>query len=151
MKNRIQLITAITHVTQSIGRSPLRRGSLLGPLVFAVACLALAPCARATCEQGCDTTHNNTFLGNDALLANTTGTFNTATGGYALAGNTIGYDNTASGFDALYNNTTGSDNTANGNAALLSNTTGDGNTANGDGALYNNTTGSDNTASGQYA
>src|SRR6266487_2823960 len=92
------------------------RGFLLIPL--ALACPALAPCARATCEQGCDTTHNNTFLGNDALLANTTGTFNTATGGYALAGNTIGYDNTASGFDALYKNTDGLENTAAGAYAL---------------------------------
>src|SRR6266436_591561 len=131
MKNRIQLITAITHVTQSIGRSPLRRGSLLGPLVFAVACLALAPCARATCEQGCDTTHNNTFLGNDALLANTTGTFNTATGGYALAGNTTGSSNTATGLEALNSNTTGASNTASGSLALYFNTTGANNTANG--------------------
>src|SRR5437868_10102513 len=108
MKNRIQLITAITHVTQSVNRLLRRHGFLLVALVFAVACSALAPCARATCEQGCDTTNNNTFLGNDALQANTIGTFNTATGGYALAANTAGNSDTASGFDALFSNTSGS-------------------------------------------
>src|SRR5712691_8951744 len=117
------------HLRKSIGRSLWRRGSLLAALVFAVACPALAPCARATCEQGCDTTHNNTFLGNDALLANTTGTFNTATGGYALAGNTTGAENTAVGNAALYNNTTAGDNTATGVYALYSNTIGSNNIA----------------------
>jgi hypothetical protein len=151
MKNRIQLMNATTPLRQLFNRSLRRHGSLLVALVFAVACLALAPCARATCEQGCDTTHNNTFLGNDALLANTTGTLNTATGGYALAGNTDGFDNTASGFDALYKNTDGSYNTADGAYALELNTTGSFNTASGDGALTFNTTGSYNTATGDSA
>ena len=120
-------------------------------IALALAWFALAPCARATCEQGCDTTNNNTFLGNDALLANTTGTFNTATGGYALAANTNGYENTASGFDALYKNTFGGYNTADGAYALEFNTTGIENTATGDNALNANTTGSFNTADGYSA
>src|SRR5438552_1788855 len=113
MKNQIQHITAITPVRRSLHRSLWWHGLLLIPLVFAVACPALAPCARATCEQGCDTTHNNTFLGNDALLGNTTGTFNTALGDDALFFNTTGGYNTATGADALFFNT-GSNNTANG-------------------------------------
>src|SRR6266568_1872642 len=124
MKTQIQLMNATTPLRQLFNRSLWRRGSLLVPLVFAVACLALAPCARATCEQGCDTTLNNTFLGNDALHANTTGTLNTATGGYALYVNTTGYENTANGYGALASNTTGYLNTASGFQALSSNTTG---------------------------
>src|SRR6266446_4599690 len=114
MKTQVQLMNATTPLRQLLNRSLWRHGFLLVPLVFAVACPALAPCARATCEQGCDTTLNNTFLGNDALYANTTGTFNTADGAFALEFNTSGYENTATGVQALAANTTASVNTADG-------------------------------------
>src|SRR2546423_10140311 len=74
------------HLGKSIGRSPLRHVLLLIPL--ALACFALVPQARATCQEGC-LTNGNTVLGDDALL-NNTGTNNTATGSGALSANTIG-------------------------------------------------------------
>ena len=92
--------------------------------LFAFACFALAPQARAACQRGCDLANNNTFLGDDALINNTTGGFNTAIGYHALLGNTTGFDNTASGVNALGSNTTGSANTASGVEALFSNTIG---------------------------
>jgi hypothetical protein len=135
-------------------------------LVFA--CLALSPQAPAVCQQGCDPTNDNTFLGDDALLNNTTGdrntaigfqalltntigNFNTATGVTALLSNTIGDANTATGDRALFSNTNGSFNTATGSNALGSNTTGFRNMANGVNALYFNTTGYRNTANGYQA
>src|SRR5215470_7577109 len=84
----------------------------LASALFAFACFALAPQARAQCQQGCDLSNGNTFLGNAALINNTTGTNNTATGFDALFSNTEGFQNTANGFQALEFNTTGSDNTA---------------------------------------
>src|SRR5947207_13106642 len=99
------------HLRKSSGRSPSRlglprvqpiwiiRGFLLLP--FALAWFALSPQARAVCREGCDNSHGNTFLGDDALHYNTTGFFNTATGFSALYYNTTGYDNTANGFKAL--------------------------------------------------
>ena len=133
--------------------------------LFAFACFALAPQARATCQEGCDTTNNNTFLGDNALISNGSGTFNTAvgvsalysntfglfntaTGGNALSSNTTGKNNTAVGFGALELNISGSSNTATGNDALFDNTTGKNNTADGSAALIDNTTGSSNTAIG---
>ncbi len=97
--------------------------------LFACACFALSPQALAVCQQGCDTSKGNTFLGDDALVNNTTGTNNTAIGLNALYGNTIGFFNTATGASALRTNTTGSYNTATGASALLDNTTGPNNTA----------------------
>ena len=61
--------------------------------LFAFACFALSPQARATCQEGC-LTNDNTALGDDALLSST------------------GSDNTAIGFNALYSNTDGINNTA---------------------------------------
>jgi hypothetical protein len=122
------------------------RGFLLIPLALALAWLALASTAQAVCRQGCDPT--NTFLGEDALNANTTGFDNTAIGADALASNTTGYENTATGNNALSNNTTGAANTATGLNALSNNTTGFENTATGSEALLSNTTGSENTATG---
>src|SRR6266446_5616466 len=151
MKTQVQLMNATTPLRQLLNRSLWRHGFLLVPLVFAVACPALAPCARATCQQGCDTTLNNTFLGNDALNANTIGTFNTAAGGYALAANTTGSDNTASGFNALISNTIRDNNTAQGSATLVRNTTGYSNTAGGYQALADNTTGYNNIGLGAGA
>jgi hypothetical protein len=135
------------HPTKSIGRSPWRRVLLLIPL--AVACLALPPTVRGVCQQGCD--GDNTFLGDDALLNNTTGFSNTAIGWRALYSNTTGFNNTANGPGALYSNSTGNYNTASGSGALTSNTIGDNNTANGSFALQLNTTGCANTASGASA
>src|SRR5262249_52408174 len=98
--------------------------------LFAFACLALAPRARATCQDAC-LTNNTTVQGDDALINLTTGV-----------------ENTAVGFIALYSNTTGSFNLATGDLALAANTTGDQNTATGSAALYSNTTGFFNTAVG---
>jgi hypothetical protein len=141
-------------------------------LVFlgVLACL-LSPQAGAVCQQGCDLINDNTFLGDDALLNNTTGFSNTATGRRALYRNTIGLDNTAVGDRAMQSNIDGSrhtavgshalfncvaapdfaGNTAVGTSALFSDTTGNFNTAIGDSALFSNTTGSGNIALGADA
>ena len=166
------------HPLKSIGRSPLWRdiprvqriwivrGFLL--ITLALACFALAPQARAVCQQGCDPSNDNTFLGDGALLNNTigfgntaigfqslysnaTGGANTATGSGALELNTTGVNNTANGYGALHSNTTGNNNAANGLFALYFNTVGFQNTANGVSALYFNTTGHRNTANGHQA
>jgi trimeric autotransporter adhesin len=148
-----------------MNRSPLR-AFLLIP--FVLACYALSPTARAVCQEGCDTAHQNTFLGENALISNTTGINNTAigegalqnnaTGNYhtaigwsALYSNTISYYNVAVGMQALSSNTTGSYNTATGGFALVNNTIGSYNTATGYAALINNSTGGDNTAIGASA
>jgi Chaperone of endosialidase len=148
MKNPIRIRNATDPITTSLNRSLWRRGLLLIPLVFTVACLALSPPARAACQEGCDFSTSNTFLGDDTLNSNTTGALNTAIGYNALFSNTTGTTNTADGSSALFSNTTGFQNTANGYTALYSNTTGNANTANGESALGSNTNGSDNTASG---
>jgi hypothetical protein len=135
------------HV-KSICPSALRRGFLL--IALSLGCFALSPQAGAVCQQGCDPSNDNTFLGEDALLSNTTGSRNTALGFQALESNTTGGFNTAAGNQALVNNTTGSFNTANGYFALASNITGSNNTANGEGALYSNKS-SGNTATGSGA
>jgi hypothetical protein len=120
------------------------RAFLLIPLVLA--CFALSPQARATCQEGC-LTNQNTVLGEDALL-NNTGDSNTAIGFGALVSNTTGFQNTAIGNEALEFNTTGLWNTAIGHDALVENTTGIANTAVGWGALSANVTGGSNTAVG---
>src|SRR5215469_6097628 len=93
--------------------------TLLNSKYFAFACLALSPQALATCQQGCDLPHGNTFLGDDALVNNTTGSTNTAIGSNALLDNTTGFANTAVGDFDLEFNTTGSANTAIGSGALF--------------------------------
>jgi hypothetical protein len=118
--------------------------------LFAFACFALVPQARATCQDAC-LTNSNTAQGEDALISLTIGIENTAIGFNALLSDTSGNDNTASGNLALSNNTTGSANTAIGNWALLHNTTGTANTATGHAALVTNTTGGSNTATGEGA
>jgi Chaperone of endosialidase len=118
---------------------------------FALACFALAPQARAVCQEGCDLSNFNTFLGEDALISNTSGEFNTAIGHQALTSNTASFSNTAMGWRALFFNTTGGGNTATGVGALLSNTTGFSNTATGISALFSNTTGSNNIGLGVSA
>jgi trimeric autotransporter adhesin len=153
-----------TSSRNSIHSSLRRCGLLLIPLLLAY--FALSPAARAVCQEGC-LGHQNTVLGNDALLnnaggnntaigfqalfSNTDGFWNTAIGESALHFNTTGIYNTAIGVDALYLNTTGFSNTAIGAAALIRNTTGTHNTANGYLALYSNTTGIYNTAEGALA
>ena len=135
-------------------------------ILLAVASSALLPKARAACQEGCLTNQNtvlgedallintgtdNTALGFNALLTNTTGQGNTAVGFNALDSNTVGVGNTAIGSSALASNDTGSDNTATGVNALQNNSSGFNNTATGIGALMNNTTGIENTATGAAA
>ena len=146
-QNPAHMKTKTTLTRNSMNRSPLRMFLLIP---FALACFTLSPQARADCQEGCDT-NNNTFLGDDALISNTTGVDSTAIGFDALFSNTTGSANTATGFEALENNTTGNDNTADGVNALFSNTTGGSNTASGVGALNFNTTGFFNTAIGDGA
>jgi hypothetical protein len=138
--------------------------AILIPFVFA--CFALAPQARAGCQEGCfgnrntavgdDALSNTTFgedntaLGYHALFSNTSGNDNTAIGRGAISSNTVGYHNTAIGFHALRSNTTGFYNTAVGSDALYNNI-GNGNTATGNIALVSNTTGGYNTATGRVA
>src|SRR6266403_1873396 len=129
----------------------LKKTTPLFLVPFVLACFALSPQARAFCQEGCNPANFNTFLGEDALINNTTGVNNTATGLDALFSNTTGTANTANGTLALVSNTTGSNNTANGVNALFSNTEGGFNTANGVQALFSNTTGGLNTANGVSA
>ncbi len=129
----------------------LKKTTPLFLVPFVLACFALSPQARAFCQEGCNPANFNTFLGEDALINNTTGVNNTATGFNALNSNTTGFGNTATGLDALFSNTTGTANTANGTLALVSNTTGSNNTANGVNALFSNTEGGFNTANGVQA
>src|SRR5262245_59571031 len=112
---------------------------------------ALVPHAWSVCQEGCDFNNGNTFLGDDALIQDTTGLDNTAIGSNALLNNTTGSYNTASGFQTLLNNTIGTFNTATGRDALNGNTTGSSNTAVGVEALISNTSGNSNTAIGVVA
>jgi trimeric autotransporter adhesin len=125
------------------------RGSPL--IALALAWFALVPQARAVCQEGCDLGIGNTFLGDDALIMDTTGLDNTAIGSLALFSNTTGSYNTATGFQTLLNNTIGTFNTAIGRDALSSNTSGGDNTAVGVETLISNTTGNSNTAIGVVA
>ena len=146
-KNSAHMKTTTLPLRNLVSRSPLR-AFLLIP--FVLASFALLPQARAVCQEGC-LTGENTVLGEDALLNNTTGNRNTATGERALLSNTTGESNTAIGASALSSNTTGNENTATGERALLNNTTGFLNTAIGLNALFNNTIGRLNTATGSGA
>ena len=140
--------TTTLILKHSILRGPCPLPLLLATL--ALACFALSPQARATCQDAC-LTNNNTVQGDDALLNLTTGTDNTALGFNALLSDTTGGANTAVGSQALANNTHGTSNTATGDSALLSNTRGSSNTATGNNALSSNTFGDENTATGSYA
>src|SRR5712692_9065666 len=107
MKNPIQLTKAIAPVSDSLNRSPLRRGLprkqqlprtqamwiIRGfPLItFTLAWLALSPAARAV-DPAPDGGYPNA---------------NTAEGDNALFSLTRGFGNTAIGFDVLFSNTTG--------------------------------------------
>jgi len=137
------------HLKKSIGRSPLRLGSLFIPLVLAW--LALSPTTQAVSpppDGGYP--NNNTAEGDNALFSLTTGFENTAIGFHALYSNTQGRLNTGNGSTALQNNRTGANNTAIGARTLSLNTTGNDNTATGIQALMNNN-GDFNTATGSEA
>src|SRR6266480_8060496 len=86
--------------------------------LFAFACFALAPQARAVCQDAC-LTNSNTVQGDDALFSLTTGAQNTAVGFNALHNVTTGNQNTAVGYSALLNNTVGGNSTAVGAYSLL--------------------------------
>src|SRR5262245_27955822 len=99
----------------SINQSPRCCGTiarLISLLALAVVCFTLSPQARAVCQEGCDLIHDNTFLGDDALINHTTGDHNTAIGRWALYSTTTGFANTAVGWLALSSNTDGTSNTA---------------------------------------
>ena len=135
--------------TSYIHRS-LKRSALL-PVLLLLVCFALSPQARAICQQGCDLTNGNTFLGDDALVNNELGAAaNTAIGENALFSNVRGYRNTATGAGSLYSNLDGHHNTAIGVDALSFNSDSE-NTAIGETALYSNVRGYKNTATGQSA
>jgi hypothetical protein len=89
----------------------------------------------------------NTAIGEDALIANTSGIRNTAIGNEALKINTTGQSNTATGVNALRDNN-GDRNTANGVHSLRENDSGIYNTAIGYETLMVNDNGDRNTASG---
>ena len=152
------------YLRKSIGRSPLRLGSLL--IALALTLFALPQMAHAedgsvgsvgsqNTAEGTGALQNlatngvrNTAVGFDALFSNTGGGANTAIGAAALASNTAN-NNTACGSYALNANTTGDGNTATGIDALMLNIDGSSNTANGASALFHNTSGgSGNTATG---
>ena len=129
------------------------KNTTIPPILIALtlACFALSPQARAVCQQGCET-NRNTFLGNDALIDNTTGHENTAVGAEAMGHNDTGFWNTAVGSSALQHNNVGIGNTAVGFRALWINNRSDNgsSTAVGANALGNNT-GVRNTALGANA
>src|ERR1051326_6215712 len=108
--------------------------SFVIPLLLA--CFAFLPGAQAVCQEGCDSSNFNAFLGDDALISNVLGTGNAAFGWRSLFSNVDGSFNTGVGGGALaFNN--GTSNTAVGTAALLLNTIGTENTAVGTDALVN--------------
>jgi hypothetical protein len=88
-------------------------------IALTLGCFALSPQARAVCQQGCDLTNDNTFLGDDALVNNTTGSNNIAVGSDAMLNNNTGSSNIAVGFEAMFNNKQGSGNIALGYRAGL--------------------------------
>src|SRR5215216_1193749 len=105
--------TTTSCTTNSMNRSFRHCGAVTFLLIsLALAWFALVPQARAVCREGCDLSNGNTFLGDDALIQDTTGLDNTAIGFNALFSNTTGSYNTATGFQTLINNTTGTFNTA---------------------------------------
>jgi hypothetical protein len=134
-------------------RTPVNHASPPRALVLVAlmaACFAFLPGAQAVCQEGCDSTNFNAFLGDDALINNTTGSGNTAIGWNSLFSNIDASFNTGVGGGALVLNN-GTSNTAVGAAALLLNTTGSFNTAVGTDALVFNDSGSSNTALGYFA
>jgi hypothetical protein len=137
------------HLKKSIGRSPLRRGLLLIPLLLG--CFALLPSVQATPDPGAVGGGNsNSADGFGALNATVTGINNSGFGANALHNLTIGNNNAAQGNSALVSLIDGNNNTALGVLALRLNVHGNDNTAVGRDALLNNT-GNFNTAIGHQA
>ena len=93
----------------------------------------------------------NIAIGDQALMANTTGQENTCVGAVCLKRNTTGRLNVGLGSDALTMNTSGNFNTAFGWASLFWNNGGNFNTALGNQSLTNNISGEQNTAVGMYS
>jgi hypothetical protein len=98
-----------------------------------------------------NTATQNTFIGLNAGLSNTTGAQNTVNGHHSFRTNSTGQSNTSVGAYALFSNTTGNNNIGIGYASLYLNSTGASSTAIGHSALYANTTGGNNSAVGFYA
>ena len=136
------------HLEKSIGRSPLRLGLLLIPLVLA--CFALLPSVQAAPDPAAPPV-SNTRDGQGSLAAITTGINNSAFGTNALNKLTIGSNNAAQGNSAQFSLTDGINNTALGVLALRLNVHGDANTAVGRDALYSNIESDENTAVGWRA
>ncbi|WP_235298193.1 hypothetical protein [Portibacter marinus] len=93
----------------------------------------------------------NSALGMQSLVVNTTGANNLALGAYGLWSNRDGNSNIAAGYEAMYLNVNGSSNTAVGDHVMRSNRSGNRNSALGHNALYRNQTGNGNTALGSEA
>ena len=104
-----------------------------------------------TVGKGGGAVANNTAVGLNALIANTSGSDNTAIGLNTLKTSTTGTSNFAGARDALFSNTTGSSNTALGTQSLYFNTTASNNTAVGYQAGYSCTAGGGNTFVGYQA
>lgn len=102
-------------------------------------------------SKGAGTGSNNTGLGINALVSNTTGLGNTAIGSGSLLNNSTGNYNTAIGYSALSLNTNAIGNTAIGYNSLGNNLTGQYNVALGFSALTNNVSTNQNTAIGYSA
>src|SRR4029453_16346978 len=98
----------ILHSKKSIGRSPLRHGLLLLPLLLA--CLALLPSAQAAPDPA-DPPVSNTRDGQFSLGSITTGINNSAFGTNALNKLTIGNNNVAQGNSAQSSLIDGNNNT----------------------------------------
>lgn len=98
-----------------------------------------------------NTGNNNTFLGSEAGLSNTSGSSNTYVGREAGEANTTGSGNTFLGATAGKLNTTGGDNTFLGQQAGDSNTVGNNNVFIGTGCFDANVDGSDNVGLGFIA
>ena len=146
-------ILKIMPSTNAKVRTPMNHASSPRALVLValfVGCFAFLPGAQAVCQEGCDSSLFNAFLGDDALINNTTGSGNTGIGWRSLFANIDGSFNTGVGGGALVLNN-GTSNTAVGAAALLLNTTGAQNTAIGTDAMVFNDTGSGSTAVGYFA
>jgi hypothetical protein len=154
------------HLTESIGRSPLRHDLFLITLVLACFAPARTVFAVSPAPDG-GYPGNNTAEGTSALFSLTSGISNTAVGFQSLYKNTTGNYNTANGINAL-RDSRGAQNTATGSGALGYNLVGNYNTANGYnalpgfgngsndaaiglGALFSNRTGTENTAVGVSA
>jgi len=104
-----------------------------------------------TVGKGGGNNANNTAVGFESLLNNTTGFNNTAIGYQALKPNTTGFLNTAIGYLALSSGTSASRNVAVGFGALAGLTNQERNVAVGNNAMSQATTGFSNTAIGDQA